>query len=137
MSKVIQMQGYTFSTYKLGLRHILRTLESARLKDTEKKSFVCKQYGDFFCLARLRSGLSIEQAANYFEISAQDLVQVEAGESDLPALTAYRFCIRYGIGHDFQEIDALMREALNPDQRGQLAKYRPMLEGMGFLPPRQ
>lgn len=137
MNNVIQMQGYEFSTYHLGLRHIFRSLETTRVADDEKRLFVGKQVGNFFRLARMRSGLTETAAATYFGLSPQVISEFESGRSSISARFIYRFCTRYGVSKDFEVMDALLREALAPERRGAFARIRPELEKRGLVPPQQ
>ena len=136
MSNVIQMKEFRFNNYRVGRKHLLRSLVKTSIEnEAERAPFVSRQVGNFFRLARLRAGFTIEDAAILFDISEQELIAFEDGRGDSPAAPISAFYTRYGVEKDFEEFYAYLRGATRPGERAAFLNIRSDLEKMGWIRP--
>ena len=78
-------------------RRLLKSLERTNLSEAEKVPFALRQVGDFSRLSRIRSGLSIEDAATVVQVSEDELSNFEQGGGQLPARLIAILCTTYGV----------------------------------------
>jgi len=136
MDKVIQIKNFQFQSYKIGRKHLLRSLENANVDESDRAAFALRHIGDFLRLGRLRAGFSIEEAAKYFKLTAEELSNIEQGMGDLPGSLVFSFCIKYGVEKDFEEFYAYVRAASRPQEKDTLLSVRPALERLGWIRPK-
>lgn len=137
MNNVIEIQGFQFTDYRVGLRRILKTLEKAKVTEAERGPFLLQQVGEFFRLARNRTGLSASDAGKLFGLTGDEILAVERGEFEIPAHLVLRFCARYGVEKDFEEFYTYLRGAVRPEELEAFLKIRPILERMGLIQRRE
>lgn len=136
MDKVIQIKNFQFQSYKIGRKYLLRSLESANVDEIDRAAFALRHIGDFLRLARLRAGFSIEEAAKYFELTAEELSGIEQGIGKLPGSLVFSLCTKYGVEKDFEEFYAYVRAASRPQEKDTLLSVRSALERMGWIRPK-
>ena len=136
MDKVIQIKNFQFQNYKIGRKHLLRSLENANIDESERAAFALRHIGEFLRLARLRTGFSLEDAAKHFKLTAQELVSIEQGIGDLPASLVFSLCTKYGVEKDFEEFYAYVRAASRPQEKDTLISVRSALERLGWIRPK-
>ncbi|MBX3039571.1 MAG: helix-turn-helix domain-containing protein [Bdellovibrionaceae bacterium] len=136
MSNVIHMNSFQFQDYKIGRRRLLKSLERTNLSEAEQIPFALRQVGDFFRLARIRAGISIEDAATVIQLSKDELMAFEQGGGQVPARSIASLCARYGVERDFEEFYSYLRGATRPEEMAAFLKVRPILEKMGLIRPK-
>jgi hypothetical protein len=136
MDNVIPIKGFQFQNYKVGRKHLLKSLEDARIGEAERASYSLRQMGDFFRLARLRARLTVEDAALLFDLDKNELEAFERGAGKVPAPLISNFCVKYGVEKDFEEFYSYLRGATRPEEMAAFQKVRPILEKYGWMRPK-
>ncbi len=136
MDNIVHIKNFHFTNYKIGRKHLLRSVANTTIDETQRTSFVLHHIGDFLRLARIRTGLSIEAAAKYFDLTGEELSSIEQGTHDMPAKLVAGLCTKYGVEKDFEELYSYLRAASRPDEKKTFLNTRHLLEKYGWIRPK-